>query len=315
MASEESPKRTCFVVMGFRKEDRLRDGANARPRQDIQVHHQAGRHRRRDGVHARRRDTALGRDRRADVRKTPDRRRGGRRPLDLEQERLLRAGRASRAAASHDHRHLRGRSQELSLRREPRAHPAVPPHGRGHRLRGGGALPSRPDEGDQRHHRPEPAAQRQSCLHVPQRPHPAGAGRGHAGRGHGGGEGAPVVDRGAGGRHRLQRDDAAGRRGAGRGRLRDREGAAVAAAQEDEGGRRQGCRGGPGEGPNRRAGEAGGPLPHPAARARHLQEQDTRRRRRRSKKRARCSRRSTPRPRTTPRRWASGARCTSGCGT
>ena len=53
---------------------------------------------------------------------------------------------------------------------------------------------------------------------------------------------------GAGRRHRLQRVDAAGRRGAGRGRLRDGQGAALAAPQENKGGRRQGSRGGPKKG-------------------------------------------------------------------
>jgi len=102
-------------------------------------------------------------------------------------------------------------------------------------------------------------------------------------------------------------------RGASGWRLRHGKGAALEAAEEDEGGRRQGRRGSPGEGPRGRAGEAGGPLPRqrlalvtykskqpsPQAALEEARE---------------LLRTLNPETRTTRRRWASGARCTSGCG-
>ena len=178
-----------FRRNGLWKENGLRDREDPGPRQVLQKHHQARGRRRGARVHEGRRDPAFRSHRRSDVRKAADGRRGRRRPFDVQQERLLRTGRPPRLAAVHDHRDLRGRRQELPLRREPRPHPPVSPHGRGHRLRRGRAVPRHADAGHQGHPRDESPAQGQSCVHVPPRPDAAGPCRSHARGGTGGGEG------------------------------------------------------------------------------------------------------------------------------
>ena len=164
---------------GIRRKDRPRHRPHARPRQDLPRHHPTGRGGGGTGVHPRRRRDPLRAHRKADVSVAARGRHRDRRPVDVECQYALRARRAARAAAAHDHRHGR-EAVQVPLRSAEPDDPSLRAPRQRDRRRGGRPDARRVEESDRTVAR-QPGG-RQPGVRVPAAP--AGMERGcRAGRG------------------------------------------------------------------------------------------------------------------------------------
>ena len=120
---------------GFRQEDRPRNGARARSRQELQQHHQASGSGCGLSVHPGGRGSAIGHDRRADVQAPVRGGAGRRRSVHDQPERNLRTRRSLCAETASDDHHRR-KQVHHSLRRDPYRHQSLRASRIEHRLRG-----------------------------------------------------------------------------------------------------------------------------------------------------------------------------------